>query len=156
MSNDGAHQGVMAERALGTILGGEDPPADDEGMSRQQMRDAIAAVDVDAEPQSYDQACMLTARLILDFINGDLATRRKIPTETVYDTEGDAYKHWMSTGESPEDPSVVVKERGLYDVMKDEGIDLGALGLTGFMWGWAVNAARYALNELPVPNPAIL
>jgi hypothetical protein len=40
--------------------------------------------------------------------------------------------------------------------MKDEGVDLGALGLTGFQWGWAVNAARYALSELPVANPAIL
>lgn len=154
--SDGAHQGVMAERALGTILGGEEPPADDEGMTKQQMRDAIAAVDVTAMPQTYDEACMLTARLVLDFITGDLATRRLIPAETVYDTECAAYKHWMSTGESPEDPSAIVKERGLYDVMKDAGIDLSALGLTGFMWGWAVNAARYALNELPVPNPAIL
>lgn len=28
--------------------------------------------------------------------------------------------------------------------------------LSGFMWGWAENAARYALSKPPVPNPAIM
>ena len=97
---------------------------------------------------------MLTARLIFDFIVDDLATRRLIPVETVYDTEHPDYQRALH-GEDIGGP-VPVKERGLYDVMKDEGVDLATLGLTGFMWGWAVNAARYALNELPVPNPAIL
>jgi hypothetical protein len=38
----------------------------------------------------------------------------------------------------------------------DRASALSDLGLTGFMWGWAVNAARYSL-ELPLePNPAIV
>ena len=28
--------------------------------------------------------------------------------------------------------------------------------LTGFMWGWAVNAVRYVLGEKPIRNPAII
>ena len=28
--------------------------------------------------------------------------------------------------------------------------------MTGFMWGWGVNAARRCLDLLPVHNPAIL
>jgi hypothetical protein len=33
---------------------------------------------------------------------------------------------------------------------------LGALGITGFQWGWAVNAARFAESLPPEPNPAII
>lgn len=31
----------------------------------------------------------------------------------------------------------------------------GQWGLTGFMWGWAVNTTAYLLEQAPVPNPAI-
>jgi len=147
--SDGAHQGITPERALGTILGGDRPPEKDEGMSRQEMREKLRAVDLSGEPQSYDDACMQTARLIYDFITEDPLARREIPAEAVYEYDLDANgeKLW-NTGR--------VATPGLYDVMKEEGIDLAALGLTGFQWGWAVNAARYALGELPVPNPAII
>lgn len=53
-------------------------------------------------------------------------------------------------------PKYVKVRDGLYDVMKAEGIDLAELELTGFMWGWAVNAARKVLGDGPVPNPAIV
>jgi hypothetical protein len=43
-----------------------------------------------------------------------------------------------------------------YQAMKDSGIPLSNLGLTGFQWGWAVNAARRCLELEPIPNPAIL
>jgi hypothetical protein len=147
---DGASQGIKPERALKTILGGEAPPEDDEGMSRQEMRDAILAVDLSEPPQSYDDACMQTARLIYDFVMEDPFERRKIPPETEYDWDGDPDRG--SAGMKPE----YIKAVGLYDTMKEHGIDLASLGLSGFQWGWAVNAARYALAELPVPNPAII
>lgn len=31
----------------------------------------------------------------------------------------------------------------------------GRFGLSGFQWGWAVNAAAALLEQPPVPNPAI-
>ena len=31
----------------------------------------------------------------------------------------------------------------------------GRWGVTGFMWGWAVNTVAYLLEQPPVPNPAI-
>jgi hypothetical protein len=148
--SDGASQGIKPERALKTILGGEPPPDDDEGMSRQEMRDAILAVDVTKDPETYDEAAMLTARLIYDFVMEDPFERRKIPPETEYDWDGDPDRG--SAGMKPE----YIKAVGLYDVMKDHGIPLASLGLSGFQWGWAVNAARYALSEPPVPNPAIV
>jgi hypothetical protein len=43
-----------------------------------------------------------------------------------------------------------------YQDMKAAGIPLADLGLTGFQWGWAVNAARRCLELEPVDNPAIL
>lgn len=147
---DGAHQGITPERALKTILGGEPAPEDDEGMSRQEMRDAILAVQLDKPAESYDEAAMQAARLIYDFVTEDPLERRKIPAETEYDWQGDP--DHGSEGLKPE----YLKALGLYDVMKEHGIDLASLGLTGFQWGWAVNAARYALAELPVPNPAII
>jgi hypothetical protein len=147
---DGASQGIKPERALKTILGGEPAPDDGEGMSRTQMRDAILAVDPAKKAESYDEAAMQAARLIYDFVTEDPFERRKIPAETEYDWDGDP--DHGAKGRKPE----YVKALGLYDVMKDHGIDLASLGLSGFQWGWAVNAARYALAELPVPNPAII
>lgn len=44
----------------------------------------------------------------------------------------------------------------LDDAMEHDGVTIYGLGLTGFMWGWAVNAARRCLELDSVPNPAIL
>ena len=46
--------------------------------------------------------------------------------------------------------------QGLYDVLKADGIPLEELGITGFQWGWAYNAARRCLELPPEPNPAII
>lgn len=40
-----------------------------------------------------------------------------------------------------------------YDFFKDTDKDCD---LTGFMYGWAVNAVRYVLSSQPVPNPAVV
>lgn len=44
---------------------------------------------------------------------------------------------------------------GWYEQMKDQGV-MPALDLTGFMWGWAVNAALRCMELPPRPNPAII
>lgn len=45
---------------------------------------------------------------------------------------------------------------GLEGAMELVGISLHGLGLTGFMFGWAVNAAKYASGATPSNNPALL
>jgi hypothetical protein len=47
-------------------------------------------------------------------------------------------------------------ENTLYETMKEAGVSFEELGLTGFQWGWAVNAARRCVELPPIPNPAIL
>ena len=46
-----------------------------------------------------------------------------------------------------------IDEHEVYQRLRSQ---LDPLDLTGFMWGWAVNAARAILELPPVPNPAIL
>lgn len=52
----------------------------------------------------------------------------------------------------------VVLNVNLYDVVKQLHPEYQPLfdDLTGFMWGWAVNAARHILKLGAVPNPAII
>lgn len=40
--------------------------------------------------------------------------------------------------------------------LKFLGIDADEYDLTGFMYGWAINAVRYTLSAKPVANPAII
>lgn len=140
MSSDGAHLGVSASRALDTILGGEPSPTEDEQMGIIEFRDYI--LQPDQEPLDYGECARRVARMILEFYMAD-PKRASIPTETVYQEPVD----WQHP---------VVAERGLYDVMKGHGLALEDLGLTGFQWGWAVNAARRCVELPPAPNPAIV
>jgi hypothetical protein len=105
-----------------------------------EFRDYL--MEPDQEPLDYSECARRVARTILEYYLAD-PRRASIPTETVYQEPVD----WSNP---------VVAERGLYDVMKDDGYPLGDLGLTGFQWGWAVNAARRCVELPPAPNPAIL
>lgn len=134
--SDGAHIGIGAERAIGTILGGEAQPTKDERRSPDQMRDWLLAATLN-DATTYDGAARYASKLVLKYLSAD-PDRLSLPVENVYD---DQYN---------------VVTPGLYDRMKRDGIPIDDLGLTGFMWGWAVNAARYSLTAPPVPNPAIL
>ena len=144
--SDGAHLGVSAERALGTILGAEEQPK--EGMTAGEMKDWILACTA-TDATDYDGMARYAAKLVLEYLLAD-PKRAQIPTENEY--------------EKDENGDLVFNDEGglnlvtpdLYEVMKADGIDLSSLGLTGFMWGWAVNAARRCLELGPVPNPAIV
>jgi hypothetical protein len=144
MSSDGAHLGVSADRALKTILGGEPSPGEDEQMSVTEFRDWI--LQPDQEPYDYGEAARRCARMILEFYLAD-PKRASVPVEGVYD--------WTDYNGEGVPPLV---EKGLYDVMKEAGHAeaLERLGLTGFQWGWAVNAARRCVELPPEPNPAIV
>jgi hypothetical protein len=39
---------------------------------------------------------------------------------------------------------------------KGGNFDTAGFDLTGFMYGWAVNAVRYVYSEPPAPNPAVM
>lgn len=160
MSGDGAHMGVDAERALGTILGGEPQPTEEERRSPDEMRAWILSAPTRAEfeargPEidySYGERARVVARVILEQYLADprLAT---LPMETEYDWDADPDRG--AQGMKPE----FVRQRSLSDVLRENGVydeHIAGLGITGFQWGWAVNAARFCVEIEPQPNPAIL
>lgn len=150
MSGDGAAMGVGAERALKTILGGQPQPDEEEMESVEAMRNRLLTM-TKPEEWSYGSAADWCAALILRYFLAD-PRRASIPTEAEYDWEGDPDRGTQGT--KPE----FTRSIGLYETMKRDGHaeELEDLGLTGFQWGWAVNAARRCVELGPVPNPAIL
>jgi hypothetical protein len=151
MSADGAHLGVSAERAIKTILGGEPSPeeGDADVMDVNAMREWLLSAAAEHAMDSYDECARYAGRLILEsfLADPDLA---QLPGETEYDWEADP-----DHGTHGMKPQFVV-HRSLYDVLEERGVPLGDLGLSGFMWGWAVNAARRCVELGPVANPAIM
>jgi hypothetical protein len=76
------------------------------------------------------------------------------PTETVYD-----WATWRESGGPNRNEMPPVLQRGWSDLLKEidpEGYRAAVAEITGFQWGWAANAARFALNLPPVANPAIV
>ncbi len=142
--SDGAHLGMSAESALSVILSGDDP-AEKPTMDPAEMREWILSAQDLGDAFDYDSCARYAARLILEYLLAD-PRRAQIPTEVVYQLDDRGQMVW---------PAVVITP-SLYDAMKADGIPIDALGLSGFMWGWAVNAARRCCELPPVPNPAIL
>jgi hypothetical protein len=145
--SDGAHLGVSAGRAIETIIGGADPPTEDEQMSVGEFHAWLLQPDL--EPLDYEECARRAAREILLYFLAD-PRRANAPGETEYDWDADP--DHGSHGMKPE----YVKALSVYEEMKEAGYDLGDLGLTGFQWGWALNAARRCVELGPLPNPAIL
>lgn len=142
--SDGAHLGVSAHDALSVVLGG-DEEAEKPDMDPEQMREWIMACTKE-DATDYDNMARYAAKLILVFLLED-PSRASIPSENVYKKGPDGEIDWSN---------MEVETPGLYDVMKEAGSDIDELGLSGFMWGWAVNAARRCVELPPVPNPAIV
>lgn len=147
--SDGAHQGVRPERAFQAVLGGEQP-SEDEMESVEDMRVRLLGLTRE-DATDYNSTAEYAASLILHFILEDAAQRIAIPVESEYDWSN--FDSEVVPGKKPR-----LLRKGLYDVMKEAGPpydEIGNLGLSGFMWGWAVNAARRCVNMPPKPNPAI-
>lgn len=174
MSSDGAEFGVTASRALDTILGGAPAPAEDEALSVKEMRERVLATSYDydwsqdfppydgrertaeeeaAGDAAYENCAMAAAHAILDafVVDPGLVVA---PTEMDYDWDADPDRG--AQGMKPE----YLRSRGLYALMEERAPAqyeaLHRMGLSGFQWGWAVNAARRCIQLAPVPNPAIL
>ena len=164
MSSDGAHLGVSADRALKTIIGGDPEPEPDERRSPDEMRAWILSAPttdefrayMDAHEGAYTDAdygdcARVVARVILEAYLAE-PSLASLPMDAEYDWEGDP--DHGSQGMKPEfvrqhDLAYVMRERGLYDGIR-------GLGISGFQWGWAVNAARFCVEVEPQPNPAIM
>lgn len=137
---------IGAEDAMKQAIGGGVPDEKDI-LTREGLRATIMATEVVVD---YNSCANIAAKWIVEFLEED-PTRAEIPVENVYEQRGaDGFMV----------QPIVILAHGLYDAMKDHGYTLDHLGLTGFMWSWAVNAARY-VAELPVqlppvPNPAII
>lgn len=126
MSTDGAAQGVTAERALETILGGAPAPTDDECLKVSEMAALIESRTV-ADCNTYGGTAEYAAKLAL------AALRRGADPAMV-----DLYRVCKDYAAGGPDYVQCLGE------------------LTGFQWGWAENAARRIHGLGEVPNPAII
>lgn len=141
MSDDGADLGVKAEDGMRAAIGGEQP--------KEQM-DPVAFERYIMEqegPSDYSGTAAYAAKLILLHLRAH-PEDTQIPVERPYDTIRDDTGHVV-------DVKRVEGVRNLTDVMFEDP-KFKELDLTGFMWGWAVNAARRCCELEAVPNPAII
>jgi hypothetical protein len=98
--------------------------------------------------EDYGDCARVAARAILEAFLAE-PSLAAMPTETKYDWDADPDRG--ANGIKPE----FLIHRGLSAELKERGIVLPS-GMSGFQWGWAVNAARYCVELPPAPNPAIL
>jgi hypothetical protein len=128
MSQDGAHQGISAKRALETILGGKRAPKKREEQTRAQVRERLAKAPApgDASPDDYGDAADSIARAFLAVL-----------------------------ADAPETP---LDGTSLWDGVKKKWPDFDEWvgGATGFQVGWAVNCVRWLSEEPQAPNPALV
>jgi hypothetical protein len=128
MSQDGAHDGIGAQRALDTILGGKAPPESGEGGTREQVRSRIMAAPSPGgpKPTDYDQGTDAIAKAFLIV--------------------------------SEENANLPLEIEALWQATKLKWPDFNQWlgGASGFMVGFACNVVRFLKQEPPAPNPALL
>lgn len=125
---DGAHLGISASRALETILGGKSQPAQDERLKQEEFTQWIRSA-----PHEY----------------GDIRGE---------DAYGEASRWLAKRYLLIIEQAPMVTRDIAWDVFKTKWPDdvEKAGGMTGFMHGWAWNAARNVMEKPPESNPAIL
>src|SRR6266851_7556776 len=137
MSADGAHLGVSAERALETIVGGAPEPTENERMDADAFRTWIKTAD---REDSYGEAARLCARYLLEYLTAHPEDMR-LPLADVHDFNrmraelGDRFA-------TKDELTKYRTQEGLFDKAAAENPLLKSMDLTGFMAGWAFNAAR--------------
>lgn len=147
---DGAHLGISPHDAMSVAVRG-----DTEAAERTNGLEVLAsAIEASVHPDefrtviagdSYNNGANYAAKLILAFLLAH-PEYANLPAESHWD--------WKAPKDADGHPPLI--QEGLSAVMKREGVDLDDLDLTGFMYGWAVNAARVLCELPPVPNPAIV
>ena len=137
--SDGASLGITPKRALETILGGKPPPESDEGMTKEELREWVMSVDPSG-PYDYNDCGRRCAKMILEHVT-DHPEDIDLPAKGTWDHE---------------DGISTKTNRDIYDAVKETHPEIEDLGLSGFLWGWGLNAAYTCLDKRPVRNPAII
>jgi len=144
MGTDGSDLGVTAERALSTILGGDPLPDEDEQQTPEQVTERIKM----ATPDSYAGATDCMTRAVLRLFEQREETRvwpsERVTPESVYDPDTNTFSNLAP------DLYAAAKEAATADEV--EAFE----GCTGFMWGFAVNQARWLTGQHPGSNPAVV
>lgn len=177
MSDDGADLGLSADTGMRAVMGDEEA----QEAPRRSPEELLTDMRAD-QGDSYAGTANRTALAVLDLFESQPETRDwpaespgkfvwmtepAMAADAVRDADGvpgeEVSKTWMN--EHPEETfpfnltDYVKDGPDLYQTLKEARPDLveGTLEeLTGFMWGWAVNAARYVSGLPAVPNPAIV
>lgn len=149
---------ARADEAMRAAMGDEVEPA---RFDPQQMTAKLLACEgppdweamraEDRGSEAYDQAATWAARMVYEWL---LEDPRRAQTPSEPEIEWPLLSNGSKDYENP-----IYHQPGWYDEMKrheDPRFDLSGVGLSGFQWGWAVNAARYCVELPPVPNPAIV
>ena len=146
--SDGANLNMKADESMKAILGSDEEP---EQLSDEEFEARIRTAPI-LDDFDYDNCSTYMARLVLEAYE-KYPVMQELPMEARYLTLADG---------STDFDNFYAIDTTLYDVMRklhdDDsiGYEKAFSASTGFMWGWAVNAARHVLDLGPVPNPALV
>jgi len=149
---DGAHLNMNPDESLKAVLGGEEPNHVPDPLTDEEFEKMIRTAPMSGDGFDYDTCSEVCARLVLEAYE-KYPVLQTLPMESRYLTFAD--------GKSDFDNFYAI-DTTIYDVMRklyDDNSNEYKLifsSLSGFMWGWAVNAARNILGLGPVPNPALI
>jgi hypothetical protein len=136
--SDGAEYGVGAENAMHVVIGGDEP---------DPIKDFKAYIMAPIpENLSYDDCARLCAQIILKHFD-------TFPEDIGAPASDDRkYNHDYTKY------TLVIKGLDTLIAEKSPSLDatLHELGLSGFQWGWAVNAAYHIKGVKAVQNPALV
>lgn len=163
--SDGANLGVSAGDAIGKILGGQDVP-EENVRTAEEVRDRITAQFADPASvypdgewvqakdggDSYSRGADYMAGAVLAYFT-EHPEAKDWPTDQEYERDS---RGQLKYGE---DGHLIKVGPDLYSEVKAYAGPAGTRvfeDCTGFMWGWAVNCARWVSDLPPHANPAIL
>lgn len=149
---DLAHQNVDAATAMKlNVGGGEVPEGASDSEFEERIRGASLAITADGSGEGYSSFADATARVILEAYE-EYPQLRDLSGEPDYLKGKNGRVDWSNP------IALNVTLGNVIDKLHPKGSqvhDQILAELTGFQWGWAVNAARKILGLGPVPNPAL-
>lgn len=144
---DGAGDGLKATEGAERAIAGK--PAPPKTLTPAEMASYLAGDDNPwgTDEDGYNESARLLGRFILENLRAH-ADLQDAPIMSKYDLDS-----WDGNGPAP---VIVAGLDKRLEVLDYAGYKQAVDGVTGFMWGWAVNAARYALDLPQQPNPALV
>lgn len=167
MSDDGADLGVSAGRALDTVVGGADQPGDDERARLEEFAARIRRTplpgdgqpiherrDLGRDAYSFAGDALAHAFLVLEEEQPGILDKRLVYGDAPERFAEADRRWWDENMKGTEQEANAAVWEAFCERWPDGDDWIG--GATGFMVGWAHNAARTINNLPPVPNPAIV